>query len=61
MCNDYLTGTKSDLKSEVKTIQTDEGLALKQRIGAQKYYECSAKINIGIEKVSTYDLLEKTF
>ena len=51
----------SDYLPEVKTIQTDEGLALKQRIGAQKYYECSAKINIGIEKVSTYDLLEKTF
>ena len=44
------------MRSEVKTIQTAEGLALQQRIGAQKYYECSAKINIGIEKVSTYDL-----
>lgn len=57
-----MVGCKTDLRSDKKTIDElgkiaqkpvsfDEGFAAAIHIGAQKYVECSAKLNEGVKKV----------
>lgn len=57
-----LVGCKKDLRVDAKTIDElqkisqkpvsyEEGLAAGANIGASKYYECSAKLNDGVQEV----------
>lgn len=57
-----LVGCKTDLRHDPKTIEelkrtsqrpvtTEEGQAVAQKIGAQKYLECSAKTQQGVREV----------
>ena len=58
----YLVGMKIDLRDDINLIEKckneksimvkkKEGVAIAQSIGAVKYIECSAKMNIGVKKL----------
>jgi len=60
-----LVGCKQDLRNDPKTIdelrrvnqrpvQSQEGAAVAQKIGAVRYLECSAKMNYGVREVFEY-------